>query len=275
MTIYDQDFTQELSAMEASEKAQIQAVKDSIAESPVAVAEEQEEVQQPEMVADDAQQEPISDKELNFRALRDSNAKLKAEMEAEGARYQRELDDLRMQMQHQAPKQEKKGALDDQSDDELLTVGKYRQTVLEMQEQHQQELQALRMEQEETKARIQYSDYDEVMEKYSIPLLKENRDFARAFQASENKANFAYEIGKRELLMQQYKEQLDQLQLKQQNPAESQPSRNAQRMVDNARKPGTLSSARGGQPSLSKADYWATCSEADFQKEMEKNLAEV
>lgn len=265
MTIYDQDFSYELSQQEAAEAAQIKAVKDSVAESPVAIAEEVEAVQQPEMVAE--AQEP-SDKELNFRALRDSVAELKAEREAERLRYQQELETLRMQMQHQAPKQESKRALDDQSDDDLLTVGKYRQTVREMQEQHQQELQALRIEQEEMKARVQYSDYDEVMEKYSIPLLKNNRDFARAFQASDNKANFAYELGK----MAMYKEQASQ---PAPVPAEPEPSMKAQRMVDNARKPGTLSSARGGQASLSKADYWASCSEADFQKEMAKNLAEV
>ena len=267
MTIYDQDFSHELAAMEAQDKA-IQAVKDSVAESSVAVAEEVEEVQQPEMVADSAPQVQESDKELNFRALRDSMAELKAEREAERARYQRELDDLRTQMQHQAPKQEQKRALDDQSDDDLLTVGKYRQTVREMQEQHQQELQALRIEQEEMKARVQYSDYDEVMEKYSIPLLKNNRDFARAFQASDNKANFAYELGK----MVMYRDQASQ---PAQAPVEPQPNMKAQRIVDNARKPGTLSSARGGQPSISKADYWASCSEADFQKEMAKNLSEV
>lgn len=270
MTIYDQDFSHELAAMEAQEKAQITAVNDSVAESPVAIAEEAEAVQQPEMVAE-AQQE-LSDKELNFRALRDSVAELKAEREAERLRYQQELDTLRMQMQHQAPKQEQKRALDDQSDDDLLTVGKYRQTVREMQEQHQQELQTLRIEQEEMKARVQHPDYDEVLEKYSIPLLKNNRDFANALNASHNKAQFAYELGKKEMLLQQYQNQVQQQTTE---PAEMQPNQKAQRIVDNARKPGTLSSARGGQASLSKADYWASCSEADFQKEMAKNLAEV
>jgi len=265
MTIYDQDFAHELAAMEAQEQSHITAVNDSLAESPVAIAEEVEAVQQPETVAET--QHELSDKELNFRALRDSVAELKAEREAERARYERELEELRAQM-HQAHKQEQKNALDDQSDDDLLTVGKYRQTVREMQEQHQRELQQLRVEQEEMKARVQYSDYDEVMEKYSIPLLKTNRDFARAFQASENKANFAYELG----LMAMAKQNASQ---PAPEPVAPEPSRNAQRMVENARKPGTLSNARGGQASLSKADYWATCSEADFQKELAKNLAEV
>lgn len=269
MTIYDQDFAHELAAMEAQEQSHITAVNDSIAESPVAIAEEVEAFQEP--VAEVQQEAELSDKELNFRALRDSVAELKAEREAERLRYQQELEQLRMQMQ-QAPKQEQKHALDDQSDDDLLTVGKYRQTVREMQEQHQKQLEALRLEQEEMKARVQHPDYDEVLEKYSIPLLKNNRDFANALNASHNKAQFAYELGKKEMLLQQYRNQVQQ---QAPEPVEMQPNQRAQRIVENARKPGTLSSARGGQPSLSKADYWATCSEADFQKEMAKNLAEV
>lgn len=252
--------------MEAADVLKNTAVVDQVAEVSPAIAEEVEAVQQPEMVADN---EP-SDKELNFRALRDSVAELKAERESERLRYQQELESLRMQM-HQSPKQEQKSALDDQSDDDLLTVGKYRQTVREMQEQHQKQLESLRLEQDEMKARVQYSDYDEVMEKYSIPLLKNNRDFANALNSSNHKAQFAYELGKKEMLLQQYQNQVQQTP----EPVEVQPNQKAQRMVENARKPGTLSSARGGQPSLSKADYWASCSEADFQKEMAKNLAEV
>lgn len=262
MTIYDSDFTHELAAMEAQEKAQIPAVVDQVAEVSPAIEEQVQE--QPV----DQVQEEVSDKEYNFRALRDSVAELKAEREAERQRYQHELDSLRMQMQSQTPKQEPKRALDDQSDDDLLTVGKYRQTVREMQEQHQQELQQMRVEQEDMKARLQYQDYDEVMEKYSIPLLKNNRDFARAFQSSENKANFAYELGK----MAMYKEQASQ---PVQEPVVQQQQKNAQRMVDNARKPGTLSQARGGQPNISNLERWASCSDEDFMKEVSKNLAEV
>ncbi len=270
MTIYAADYSYELAQQDAAYAPQNTAVVDQVAEVSNAVAEPQEsapESAQDQVASASNELSEPSDKELNFRALRDSMAELKAEREAERARYQQELDMLKQQVAS-VPKQEQKRALDDQSDDDLLTVGKYRQTVREMQEQHMQELQQLRIEQEEMKARVQYSDYDEVMEKYSIPLLKTNRDFARAFQASENKATFAYELG----LMAMAKQNASQ---PAPEPVAPEPSRNAQRMVENARKPGTLSNARGGQASLSKADYWATCSEADFQKELAKNLAEV
>lgn len=268
MTIYDSDFTHELAAMEAQEKAQIQAVNDSIAENPV--VEQVEEVVLPANEIAKEESDQPSDKELNFRALRDSMAEMKAEREAERQKYQHELEMLKMQMQHQAQKQEPvKHALDGESDDDLLTVGKYRQTVREMQEQHQQELQQLRLESQETRARLQYSDYDEIMEKFSIPLLQNNRDIAQAFQNSKDQANFAYQQGLKEMLLQQRTQQASQ------PVSQPQPSNNAQRIIDNAKKPGTLSSARQGQPSISQIDKWATCSDAEFEKEMMKNLAEV
>lgn len=266
MSIYDADYAHELAMQEAAYAQKDPAVNDSIAESPVAVAEEQG---MPSKEITEQIQEP-SDKEINFKALRDSMAEMKAERDAERQRYSQEVEFLRSQMSSQnTQKQEYKNALDDQSDDDLLTVGKYRQTVREMKEQYEQQLQKVRIENEETRARLQYSDYDEVMEKYSIPLLKTNRDFAQAFQVSENKASFAYDLGRREMLLQQYQ------QAQQQKPAEPEVNMKAQRMVENANRPGTLSNARGGQPSLSKAEYWASCSDADFQKEMERNLAEV
>ena len=57
-------------------------------------------------------------------------------------------------------------------------------------------------------------------------------------------------------------------------PRGTDPAVKAQRIVENANKPGTLSSARGGQPSLSKADYYASMSDAEFSKMVEKNLLE-
>jgi hypothetical protein len=46
---------------------------------------------------------------------------------------------------------------------------------------------------------------------------------------------------------------------------------NAQRIVDNSKKPGTLSQA-GGQSTLSKADYFASMSDQEFMKMATRNL---
>jgi hypothetical protein len=59
-----------------------------------------------------------------------------------------------------------------------------------------------------------------------------------------------------------------------QQPTPQPKNENAQRMVDNARKPGTLSQA-GGQSVLSKADYFATMSDAEFMRMASKNLESI
>jgi hypothetical protein len=48
-------------------------------------------------------------------------------------------------------------------------------------------------------------------------------------------------------------------------------SENAQRIVENAKKPGTLSQA-GGQGALSKADYYASMSDQEFMRMASRNL---
>jgi len=211
--------------------------------------------------------EDLSDKEYNFRALRESIAEQKAEREAERRRYEQELFEMKYQLnqQMQSQKQPEKSALDGLDNSDLMTVEAYKKAQHEQQMRYQEELNTLRYENLENRARLQHSDYNEVMEKYSIPFLRENRDFARAFQAAENPAEFAYQLGR----MQQGTQSAPQ------HVVETQARENAERIVQNARKPGTLSSARGGQPSLSKADYYASMSESDFAQFVQRNLEQV
>lgn len=209
----------------------------------------------------------VSDKEYNFRALRESIAEQKAEREVERRRYEQELYEMKYQLnqQLQAQKQPEKSALDGLDNSDLLTVEAFKKAQYEQQTRYQEEINSLRYENLENRARLQHSDYNEVMEKYSIPFLRENRDFARAFQAAENPAEFAYQLGR---LQQGTQSTPPPVQ-------ETQARENAERIVQNARKPGTLSSARGGQPSLSKADYYASMSESDFARLVQGNLEQV
>ena len=222
--------------------------------------EENSQVSEDHIVGADKMVDNVSEKELNFKALRESIAQEKAEREAERYRYQQELEMMRSQITNQQPP--KKGALDDLSDSDLMTVENFRQAQKEQQQRYNEELTALRYENLENRARLQHSDYNEVMEQYSIPLLRNNRDFARAFQAAENPAEFAYTLGKMQMTSQP-------------EPPQQQVNQHAERIVENARKPSTLSSARGGQPTLSKADYYAQMSDKDFADMVTKNLEQV
>jgi len=102
MTIYDQDYMQELDA-----QAQATGVVDSVAESPVAKEEPSKEVVDQVADAQEVIQEP-SEKEMNFRALREAIAQEKEDK----LRIQQELEFMRSQLaeRQQVPK---KGVLDE------------------------------------------------------------------------------------------------------------------------------------------------------------------
>ena len=258
MTIYDQDYMAELDQQKTA------GVQDSVAESPVAIAEEASEQPQDQVASASNEIQEPSEKELNFRALRESIAQEKAEREAERLRFQQEIDYMRNQIhQPQAPKK----ALADDRDDDLLTVGKFRQTQAEYEAMLRKQDDDYRLKINELETKVQNPDYDEVMDKYAIPLLKTNRDFAVAFQHAENKASFAYNLGR----MHRDSQNREQIPV----PQPDAMSQRAEKIVENSKKPGTLSSARGGQPSLSKAEYYASMSDAEFGALVEKNLHEV
>jgi hypothetical protein len=233
--------------------------------------------EQQEIEAVEAPQEEVteqSSKELNFKALREEIAREKVEREAERQRYNQELESLRYQVnrpQNNPDQVKSYSELEGDSDEDLLTVGKYRRAIKEQQEMFQKQEAAYKLRLSELEVKMRNPDYDEVMEKYSIPLLHKDKDLAQALQASGDPAAFAYNIGKKEMLMKQYQEQLATLQGSQKEQDLSG-SQKAQRIVENARKPQTLSSARGGQPSLSKADYYASMSDEEFAKYASKNM---
>lgn len=254
MTIYDADYTQYTDAGVGDSAAGNQAVEPFHQEAP--------EVPVDQIVDSDKMVDNTSEKEFNFKALRESIAQEKAEREAERQRYQYELENMRSQINSRAEPQ--KGALDDMSEGDLMTVEKYRKAQAEQQQRYEAELTTLRYENLENRARLQHSDYDEVMDKYSIPFLRNNEDFARAFQVAKDPAHFAYTLGKMQMTPEPT-----------QRAPEPQISRDAERMIQNAKKPGTLSSARGGEPTISKADLYSQMTQAQFDALVAKNLEEV
>jgi hypothetical protein len=84
---------------------------------------------------------------------------------------------------------------------------------------------------------------------------------------------FAYKYAKKEQRLQELEASVraNESAVRETPPQPSQQSMNAQRIVENARKPGTLAQA-GGQSALSKADYFATMSDAEFMKMASKHL---
>lgn len=192
----------------------------------------------------------------NFRALREEVDRIKAERESEKREYQLQIDMLRANVNSQQtqkqPEAPPKRMFDGMKDEDVPSVAEIRQEWQQRETEYQSRLEELQVQQ-------MHPDYAEVIEKYALPLVRNKPHLIQGIQNSSNKALMAYELGK-------MAQQINGIQA----PAPTK-SESAQRMVENSRKPGTLSQA-GGQGALSKADYFASMSDQEFMKMASRNL---
>lgn len=206
--------------------------------------------------------EQVNKQELNFKALREEVDRIKAEKEAEKREYQLQLEMLRANVERQrAPQQPEpsvKKMFDGMKEDDVPNVRELRQEWEAREANYQSRLEELQVQQ-------MHPDYAEVIEKYALPLVKQKPHLAEGLQGARNKALFAYELGK--MAQQMHAPQVPQTQA----PVAPQRSELAQKIVENSKKPGTLSQA-SGQSTLSKADYFASMSDQEFMKMATKNL---
>jgi hypothetical protein len=222
------------------------------------VAVHQELLDQPEQkAADEVLEKPTDNPQAeNFRALREEVDRIKAEREAEKQEYQLQLDMLRANVNSQPkqspPEPQPKQMFDGMKDDDIPSVAEIRKEWMQREADYQSRLEELQVQQS-------HPDYAEVIEKFALPLVKQKPHLIQGIQNSSNKALFAYELGKMAQQIHSY-----------QQPVQTK-SENAQKIVENSRKPGTLSQA-GGQGALSKADYFASMSDAEFMKMASRNL---
>jgi hypothetical protein len=195
--------------------------------------------------------------ERNFKALASEVERLKADRESDRKDHQLQLEMMRANM---APKPEPapQKMFHGMEDSDIPNVKEIRGEWDRREAEYQQRIEELQVAQ-------RYPDYAEVVEKFALPLVKEKPHLAEGIQGARNKALFAYELGK---MAQQMKQQ--QVQAQPITP----PSVTAQKMIDNSRKPVSLAAA-GGQGVLSKADYYANMSDAEFMKLASKNLGEI
>jgi hypothetical protein len=252
MTIYDQDYMSELDMQQQN----MQGVTDPAAGGQVATPQEAE-VPKEEVVQDVEPVQPDSDKEYNFRALREELAQIKEDRD----RLRGDFEDLRRNQVQRQPEPPRKRAIDDINSDDLITGAQLKAAMAEREAEYQLMLGELQV-------KAQNPDYDEVTAKYGVPLIEKEPDLAQGFLASNNKAAYLYKIGKLAMNAERRAEPVMQA-------PPQQSSQTAQRIVENSRKPGTLSNSVGGSGNLSKADYYATMSEAEFQAFMNKNLEQI
>ncbi len=205
------------------------------------------------------QTEPVQQRATqteNFAALRAEVDRIKAEKDTERREYQLQIDLLRANMtQAQAAQNQPKERemFDGLDKDYVPNVEEIRREWSNRENAYQARL-------EELEFQSTHPDYAEVMTKYAIPLVRQKPHLAEGLRSAGNKALFAYELGK---MAQQLETN--------RAPAEPQVSPKAERIVQNSKQPGHVSSV-GGQSVLSKTDYYATMSEEEFYKIASKNL---
>jgi len=195
-----------------------------------------------------------SKQELNFHALREEVDRIKAEKKE--LEYNLELlraNVQRPQEQSNVPRDRK--MFEGMNDDEIPNVSEIRKEWDVRESQYQARIEELEVAQK-------FPDYAEVIEKYALPLVKQKPHLADGIRGANNKALFAYELGK----------MAQQMHVAQSAPP--QRSSDAQRMIENSRKPGTLAQT-GGQGALSKADYYASMSDTEFMKLATANLGAI
>lgn len=196
----------------------------------------------------------------HFRLLREEVDRIKSEKEAEKRDYQLQLDMLRANLRESTPPpqaQPERKMFDGLEDGDVPSVAEIRREWEQRESSYQARLEELQVQQT-------HPDYKEVVEKFAIPLVKEKPHLLQGLQYSSNKALYAYELGK-------MAQQIESGRSPPQTPSAPQRSESAQKMVDNSRKPGTLSQA-GGQGALSQADYFASMSDQEFMKMATRNL---
>jgi hypothetical protein len=201
-----------------------------------------------------AQEETPSKQELNFKALREEVDRMKADRDKERSEFQQQIDMYRANAPKQESHQERK-MFEGLKDDDIPSVGDIERAFKQKEENYQARIEELQVAQ-------QYSDYNEVLQKYVAPLIQQKPHLAGMIQGAPNKALAAYELGQMARQSQEAKVVTQE---------QTKKSDIAQKIVENSRKPGTLSSA-GGQSVLSKADYYSSMSDKQFAEFASKNL---
>lgn len=208
--------------------------------------------------------EEPSRQELNFRALTGEVERIKAERETERREYQLNLELMKANMAPRAaepPPQAPRKMFEGMEDNDLPTTAQIRQEWSERENQYQNRLNEYQGTIQEMQVALSNPDYVDVVTKYATPLIKNDPILAQGVNGAENKALYVYRLGK---LAQQMEQNKAQAPVQQVNPQ-------AQRIVENSRKPGNLGSA-GGQSALSQADYFASMSDQEFMKYASRNL---
>jgi len=180
-------------------------------------------------------------------------------LQAERSERQRLQDEVRMMKDHmsllQAQQQQQmrpqqKDELDSLSDDDVLTVGEAKKFMSKLDSQYKMNINELKMTQK-------YPDYQNIVTQYLPDVLKQNPSLRESLINSQD-YELAYYLAKNS---DSYKK----------NHKQVKQNADAERIVQNAQRAGSLSSVGQTSP-MSEAKRYKDMSDADFKKQAQKNL---
>lgn len=214
---------------------------------------------QPEAAA----QGQLSDKELNFRAMREEIAKMQQEREYWKGQAEAFKSQPQQPVQQEPQRADPFKALDDTDWESGKNVRSAFESLREenarLKNEFHDQLKAL-------EAKANHSDWSTQVTQHVPQLTSKNPIFAEMIRNTSNPYEAAY------LLAELNARASGQTQ--QQVPQEPSVNVNAQRAIANAQKPHSAASI-GGQGTLNNADHYASMSDEDFMKIAARNLSGI
>lgn len=166
-------------------------------------------------------------------------------------------DDIKLLKDHMAllsmrSQQPEKPVDDGLADDDILTIGQAKQMLSQVQRNQGVQLKEMKMQQK-------YTDYQEVITKYLPPVLKDNPSLVSSIEAADDPFELGYYIAKNsKYYRNEHKEQ--------------SVSKEAERIMENAARAGSLSSVGSSAPKSSVRRDYSAMPEAEFRQLFHKNL---
>lgn len=204
-----------------------------------------------------ASQGQLSQKEMNFEALRNEVSKMKEEREY----WKGQAEAYSRNPNPEPQRQDDPMSKWDESD--WSESSNVKQAFESMRNENQRLRDEFRDQLAAVQTKSQHSDWDNLVTQHVPQLTNKNPIFADMIKNSSNPYEAAYLLAELNAKTQQQTQQG-------QFPQRS----DAQRAIANSQKPQTINSI-GGQGSLSSADYYASMSDEDFMKIAGKNLANI
>lgn len=218
-------------------------------ENPVAETGETVAVAAEPGVVEQEQQQPEQQQEMVPVAALQAERRERQQLQEQNKLMQDHM--ALMQANNRAPAQQVQDESGGLSDDDVLTYGEAKKFMSQIQKQNQSSVEELRVQQK-------YSDYHEVVTKHLPDVVKNNPALADTLQNDPNRYELAYYLAKNSDSYRGAKHEVKK-------------SADAQRIVENGNRAGSLSAVGSTSPQ-SQVSSVKNMSDADFMKMANRNL---